>query len=98
VPPCLAWLASSAERKAGELLAQMERGQTRGLKEGSRCPSRDDGPSPYARVLEESGVTRRSSRPGSGVREGLPSPKMMKLPALLSGLKIPQVGPWIDGV
>jgi hypothetical protein len=50
-----------AERMAGEMLRELERGQTDALKQGSRRPSLDNGPSPYAATLDAAGVTRQDA-------------------------------------
>lgn len=61
-----------AERKAGELLAQLERGQTSGLMVGSRRPTLDNG-SEYRAVLDETGTTRQDANRWQQIAE-LPDP------------------------
>jgi N6-adenosine-specific RNA methylase IME4 len=50
-------IAILARRKAGEFLAQLERNQTVGLKQGVRYPTLDNGVSDYKETIQESGIS-----------------------------------------
>jgi len=50
-----------AERKAGKMLGELERGQTSGLKRGPLCQAGTT-VSPYAAALEENDIPRRLTR------------------------------------